>query len=384
MTPPFDAQYARRPRPAGAAPVRRHVHDPAPAGLGHRRGAGPDARERPGQVRVDDAPELAGVDVLDRAHHHVGRVATSTLDRPQVARHVLDHAVHGGGVRDVGLAPSSPGRVWPGRWFRATAKPRASSTSAVARADAGGRSGHERHPHTTAPELGETTSPVRYDAASDARNAMSRRSRRASRAAARGSDSRYSGVRHMSVRRAVSVAPGATELTRTPRGRELERERLREADDGALGGAVVGVELGAAQGELGAHVHDRAAAPRGHPRPDRAAGVPGAAEVHAQHPVPLLVGDVARSASRLMWPAQFTSTSIGPRSASVRATSSAIAVRVGDVERQVGADDVHPGRLERVGGGAADAAARAGDERDGPTQWGSPRSACRCRRRGCG
>ena len=54
-----------RPRPAGAAPVGRHVHDPPPAALDHRRGAGPDARERAGQVGVDDAPELAGADLLD-------------------------------------------------------------------------------------------------------------------------------------------------------------------------------------------------------------------------------------------------------------------------------------------------------------------------------
>ena len=33
-------------------------------------------------------------------------------------------------------------------------------------------------------------------------------------------------------------------------------------------------------------------------------------------------------------------------------------VGVGHVERQVGAGDVHPGRLERVGGCAADAARR--------------------------
>src|SRR5207342_3731547 len=136
---------------------------------------------------------------------------------PQVARHVLNHAVDGGRVGDVGFG----GVAGDGLARQVVSRNcEAARLEDVGRgpADAGGRSGHERHPHTTAPELGEMTSPVRYDAASDATKAMVAAISAAVESRRTGSDSTYAGVRHMSVRRAVSVAPGATELTRTPRG----------------------------------------------------------------------------------------------------------------------------------------------------------------------
>src|SRR6185436_19473239 len=134
-----------------------------------------------------------------------------------VAGHALHHPPHGGRVGDVRLGRVArhalPGQVVSGHGVAALFE-----QVGGGRADARRSSGHERHPHTTAPEFGEMTWPVTYEAASEARNAIvapisagveSRRS---------GSDSTYSGVRHVSVRSAVSVAPGATELTRTPCG----------------------------------------------------------------------------------------------------------------------------------------------------------------------
>ena len=179
--------------------------------------------------------------------------------------------------------------------------------------------------------------------------------------------------------RGVSIAPGRMVLTRMPSGREVERHRLRQADDGALRGDVGGVVAAAGMGQLRGDGDDAAGACGLHGRQDGAGVAPGAPEVGPQHGVPVGRGDRQRGAAR----GEAGGGEQDVDAAECREGGGHVGlglVRGGHVagaqKGMLDADGVEGGGVavdqaepcavvgEQLGGGAADAGGGAGDEGD--------------------
>ena len=130
----------------------------------------------------------------------------------------------------------------------------------------------------------------------------------------------------------VSIRPGATALTVTPRRATSAATRLGEADQAGLRGRVVGLAGVGPQADDRGDVDDAPEAGAQH-RPQRAAGEPeGGGEVGVEHARPSRRRRAAATSPSARTPALLTSTSTGPkRLLEPRRTAASAAVGVGDV-----------------------------------------------------